>query len=63
VANGRFNSFLSGPSGRTVVVQASTNLFNWQPIWTNTLSGTAPSSFSDPQTGVFPHRFYRAVLE
>src|ERR1017187_821427 len=63
LAQGQFNFYLAGPAGRTVVVQASTDLSNWQPIWTNTINGTAPSSFTDSQAGAYPRRFYRAVLE
>ncbi|MCI0535309.1 MAG: hypothetical protein L0Z50_08775 [Verrucomicrobiales bacterium] len=37
---------------------ASTDLAIWLPIWTNTFAGTL--NFSDPASGVFSNRFYRA---
>ena len=43
----------------TIVVEASANLVNWQPIWTNTLSG-ASADFVDPECLQHPNRFYRA---
>jgi hypothetical protein len=57
---GQFGFKLSGPAGQLVVVEVSTNLVNWLPIWTNTL-GPVTNSFSDPQSGSFSQRFYRAV--
>ena len=49
---------LSGASGTPAVLEISTNLMNWSPIWTNT-AGTG--EYADPQ-GVpqNPKRFYRA---
>jgi len=41
------------------VVEASANLVNWQPIWTNTLPG-ASADFVDPEWVNHPRRFYRA---
>jgi hypothetical protein len=41
------------------VVEASANLVNWQPIWTNTLSD-ASADFVDPEWLHHPIRFYRA---
>jgi sugar lactone lactonase YvrE len=55
---GHFRFDLSGPTGRSVVVEASTDLANWLPLWTNTFTGVI--NFSDPQTGVYSNRFYRA---
>jgi hypothetical protein len=42
-------------------VVACTNLANpvWLPVSTNTLSGSSPSSFSDPQWTNYPNRYYR----
>jgi hypothetical protein len=50
---------LSGVVNQTIVVEASTNLADWQPIWTNTLSAVS-TNFVDPQWLNHPHRFYRA---
>ncbi len=49
-----------GPPGKSVVVEGSTDLVSWLPIWTNTPGGAL--KFSDPQSGVFSKRFYRARL-
>ena len=53
----KFGFNFTGPAGQLVVVEASTDLVNWLPIWTNTFSGAL--SFSDPQSGASSHRFYR----
>lgn len=58
-SNNAFGFNLTGTAEQLVVVQTSTNLVNWLPIWTNTF-GTGLLPFSDPQSGVFPQRFYRA---
>jgi hypothetical protein len=48
-------------AGVSYVIQASTNLDNWLPIWTN--SGPPPFSFLDSSTTNFnQRRFYRVVL-
>jgi len=59
IINGQFFSVLSGPPGQLVVVEASTDLLNWQPIWTNTFAGSL--NFIDPLSGV-SKRFYRTHL-
>jgi len=59
VPSGNFSFTITGVSGQTIVVEASTNLVNWQPVWTNTLSGTS-ANFTDPQWKNYPSRFYRA---
>jgi hypothetical protein len=55
---GQFGFNLTGPVGRLVVVEASTDLVSWLPIWTNTFAGAL--NFSDSQSSVYSHRFYRA---
>ena len=57
---GQFRFDLTGPPGRSVVVEASTDLLNWLPIWTNTFAGAL--SFSDPQGALSSTHFYRAHL-
>jgi len=57
---GQFTFDLTGPTGQRVFVEASTDLVNWQPLWTNTFSGAL--NFSDSQTGVYSNRFYRTHL-
>lgn len=58
VKPGGFGFTLNGVTNQTIVVEASTNLVNWQPIWTNTLSA-ASADFVDPQWLSYPRRFYR----
>jgi len=58
---GQFSFDLTGPSAHLVIVEASTDLSNWLPIWTNTF-GTSALPFTDPQSGFYSQRFYRARL-
>jgi len=57
---GQFSFNLTGSTGRSVVVEASSDLASWLPLWTNTFAGTL--NFSDPASGVSSNRFYRAQL-
>jgi sugar lactone lactonase YvrE len=57
---GQFRFDLKGPPAQSVVVEASTDLVSWVPVWTNTFSGAL--SFSDPQSAASSHRFYRARM-
>ena len=54
-----FDFTIIGTNGMPLVVEASTNLVDWQPIWTNSLSG-ASTTFADSQWTNYPARFYRA---
>jgi hypothetical protein len=58
----QFGFNLTGMTGQTVVIEASTNLVNWFALATNTL-GAAPLYFSDPGSTNFPVCFYRARLQ
>ena len=60
-SSGQFGFGLTGPSGQSVVVEASADLVNWLPVWTNTLSFPTNLTFTDPQRGGQSNRFYRAV--
>ncbi len=51
---------LTGPTGHLVAMEASTDLVNWLPIWTNTF-GAGTLNFSDPQSGNSSNRFYRTL--
>jgi hypothetical protein len=53
---------ITGQSNQVVVVETSTNLVNWSPLATNTLSGH-PFPFSDPAPASLPQRFYRAQAQ
>ena len=59
VQTNRFYFTVIGTNGMTIIIEASTNLVNWQPIWTNTLSGTNVI-FTDLQWTNYPNRYYRA---
>jgi hypothetical protein len=57
-APGQFQAWLFGVNTLTNIVQASTNLMIWAPVFTNT-SGVVP--FTDT-TLSYPSHFYRVVL-
>ena len=56
---GGFGFTLTRLTNQTIVVEASTNLLNWQPIWTNPPPG-ASTNFVDPEWLNHSNRFYRA---
>jgi hypothetical protein len=56
-----FGFNVSGVAGQTIVVDGSTNMVNWTPLYTNT-AGSTPFYFFDPAATNFPGRFYRATL-
>jgi hypothetical protein len=56
-ADNRFALGVAGISGHQYVVEASTDLVNWVPVYTN----NAPFTFTDPDAGKFLQRFYRSV--
>jgi uncharacterized repeat protein (TIGR02543 family) len=53
---------LEGPIGFHYIIQASTNMLNWQPL-TNFVGTTSPLNFNDPAATNFNRRFYRAVKQ
>jgi hypothetical protein len=53
---------ISGDPHQTVVVEASTNLAQWTPVLTNTMTA-APLTWVDPASASLPQRFYRAHLD
>jgi hypothetical protein len=57
----QFGFNLTGAYGQTIVVDGSTDLVNWTPLYTNTANGT-PFYFFDPAFTNYPWRFYRARL-
>jgi hypothetical protein len=56
-----FGFDVRGKAGQTIVVDGSTNLLDWTPLYTNTANGI-PAYFFDPTSTNFPGRFYRARL-
>ncbi|MGH7951353.1 MAG: protease pro-enzyme activation domain-containing protein [Limisphaerales bacterium] len=55
-ANGTFQFTLSGGDGQNEIIEASTNLVNWTPVYTN----VSPFTFTDSYAPNYPVRFYRA---
>jgi len=55
--SGAFKMEVEIPSTLSYVIQASTNLTNWLPIYTNTIPGLL--NFSDYDATNYPARFYR----
>jgi hypothetical protein len=62
VKPGGFGFTLARLTNQTIVVEASTNLVNWQPIWTNSMPGGS-AEFVDPEWLNHSNRFYRARSE
>jgi hypothetical protein len=58
-SGGMFGFAVTGPAGQAAVVEASTDLVSWLPLWTNTFM-VGPLQFSDPNSGSYSQRFYRA---
>ncbi|PWU10210.1 MAG: hypothetical protein C5B50_25915 [Verrucomicrobia bacterium] len=59
LVNNHFQFDVLGQSNLTAIIQASSNLVNWLPLATNTLT---PIHFSDPATPRPAVRYYRALL-
>jgi len=49
---------VSGLTGQTYIIESSTNLANWMPVYTNSGSFT----FTEPAAVNIPCRFYHALL-
>jgi subtilisin-like proprotein convertase family protein len=60
LSDGCSQATLQGQSGKTYVIEASTDLIHWTPILTNTLSGSL-WNFVDVNSTNYMQRFYRAV--
>lgn len=58
--NGRFQFDFPTQPGRNYVVQASTNLLDWTPVWTNIGTWTG-LFFQEADSTFFPERFYRVT--
>lgn len=57
-----FSINMSEPSGYTCIIEASSNLVDWTPVWTNsTITGTV--NYTDSSVTNIPSRFYRAILQ
>jgi uncharacterized delta-60 repeat protein len=61
VSSSGFGFQYSASPGQTVVIEASTNLLEWESLTTNSVPAAAPLRyFEDPGASNFPSRFYRA---
>ncbi len=52
---GGFQLSVTGSPGQTVVIEASTNLVNWVPVYTNIV----PFTYTNTDSANYPLRFYR----
>ena len=59
--SGPFQLHLSAATNLACVIQVSTNLASWSPLFTNTTSASGTFDFTDNQSTNWPKRFYRAV--
>jgi uncharacterized repeat protein (TIGR01451 family) len=59
-ANGAFNMTVSGSAVQTII-QTSTNLMDWVPVFTNPSPFVSPFNFTDTNATKYPYRFYRAI--
>lgn len=59
---GQFGFAFTGTPGRTVAIEASTNLLHWVPV-TTTILTPAPARFNEPYIPSRPTRFYRLRYE
>jgi hypothetical protein len=62
VQSNKFGFHLSGAFGQTIVADGSTNLVDWLPLSTSTVSGSL-IYFSDPAWTNYGWRFYRGRLQ
>jgi hypothetical protein len=61
ITNGNFQFTFQGQTGSSCFIEASTNLFDWAPLLTNTpFNGIL--NYIDTETPQFPNRFYRATI-
>ena len=60
--NGHFKFSISGPAGRCLLLEGSTNLLNWTPI-TILPNNNGSVEFSDTNAANFSLRFYRAFQQ
>lgn len=61
LSNGLFTFTIYGDAGPDYSILRSTNLLDWEPVWTN-YSGTLPFESADPATAKLSRGCYRVVL-
>jgi hypothetical protein len=59
LTNKQFQMRLMGIGGLTNIIQATTNFASWTPVLTN---AAGVYDFTDPNSALYPRRFYRAKL-
>jgi subtilisin family serine protease len=59
--NAPFQLQVAGGLNRTCIVEASTNLVDWSPVFTNTTSTNDTFNFSDSQSVNLSQRFFRVT--
>jgi len=52
---------ISAEPGKTYLIEASTNLLNWELIGVATIQDDGSFAVEDQQAARFPQRFYRVV--
>jgi hypothetical protein len=62
ICSNQFGFNVRAIPGQAVVIEASTDLMNWVSIQTNVVTASGFFYFTDPESGLFPRRFYRARL-
>ena len=50
---------LSGPAGRVYLLEASTNLVDWEAVGVGTGQADGSFAFDDPDAATLSNRFYR----
>ena len=58
--NQQFRFRVTGTSGQSYIIQATTNFMSWTPLQTNS---TMFYDFSDVNSASYPDRFYRAMIQ
>jgi hypothetical protein len=61
ITNGQFGLWMNGDTGPDYIIQASTNLTSWVPIFTNS-SPTLPYFWVETNSVAHPFHFYRVLL-
>ena len=60
-SNGAFQFTITGQPGQEYLVQASSNLVNWVPVYTNPPPYNSPFTYTNSSAASHPALFYRVV--
>lgn len=61
LSNGVFHFTLNGPVGNSYVIQVSTNMVNWLPLFPVTIPVSGSTNIAGDNMSTQPCRYYRAV--